>query len=79
MQEFLDFIRQLRIRRLHYTIDVARDNAVMVTVAVPGQLWEVEFFDDGSVDVERYVSDGTITGRDALADLFSYADDHVEG
>jgi hypothetical protein len=72
--EFLEFIRELKARRPHHTIDIARENAAMVTVAVPGELWEIEFFDDGSVDVERYKSDGTIVGREVLAELFAFAD-----
>ena len=47
----------------------------MVTVAVPGELWEVEFFEDGSVEVERYKSDGTIFGRESLTELYAFADD----
>ena len=42
----------------------------MATVSVPGERWEVEFFCDGSVEVERFVSNGVDTG-DVLAELFS--------
>ena len=76
MRELLDFIRELRIRKLHYSIDVARDDAVMVTVAVPGELWEVEFLEDGTVDVERYRSDGTISGREVLPELLAFAEEN---
>jgi hypothetical protein len=48
----------LRAQQASYTINIARDEALMVTVALPGQLWEIEFFDDGSVEVDRYVSQG---------------------
>jgi hypothetical protein len=41
----------------------------MVEVAVPGERWEVEFLSDGSVDVERFVSTGTVCGEDALDEL----------
>jgi hypothetical protein len=43
----------------------------MVTVAVPGERWEIEFLDDGSVEVERFVSAGTIEDARALDDLFA--------
>ncbi len=42
----------------------------MVEIAVPGERWEVEFLEDGSVDVERFLSDGTIAGAAAIRDLF---------
>lgn len=34
----------------------------MVLIAVPGQRWEVEFFVDGHVEIERFVStkDGVV-------------------
>jgi hypothetical protein len=41
----------------------------MVTVTVPGQRWEVEFFDDGRVDVEKFLSDGTISDERELPRL----------
>jgi hypothetical protein len=47
----------------------------MVLVAVPGERWEVEFLDDGSVEVERFISNGEICGEEALHELWTtYAD-----
>ena len=43
----------------------------MVNVAVPGERWEVEFLNDGSVDVERFISNGEIAGKEALSELFA--------
>jgi len=42
----------------------------MVIVTVPGQRWEVEFLEDGRVDVEKFVSDGTISDEGELRRLF---------
>jgi hypothetical protein len=39
---------------------VARSEAVMVTVVLPGERVEVESFADGSIEIERFVSDGTV-------------------
>jgi hypothetical protein len=41
----------------------------MVSVAVPGERWEVEFFADGHVEVERFPSAGDIEGEEALKRL----------
>jgi hypothetical protein len=42
----------------------------MVSVAVPGERWEIEFLADGSVEVERFTSAGEIYGEEALDELF---------
>ena len=55
---------------------VAHDGAVMVTVLIPGTYIEVEFFTDGSVEIEWFVSPGVEAGSDAdldaLIDVFHW-------
>lgn len=53
----LAFVRQLEEAGISYRLHTVRD-AVMVVVDVPGERWEVEFFEDGEVEVERFVSQG---------------------
>jgi hypothetical protein len=48
----------LRAQQASLTLNIVRDDALLVTVALPGQLWEIEFFDDGTVEIDRYVSQG---------------------
>jgi hypothetical protein len=43
----------------------------MVEVAVPGERWEAEFFEDGRIEAERFSSDGTIFDAAALEVLFT--------
>jgi hypothetical protein len=52
----------------------------MVCVTVPGERWEIEFLGDGSVEIERFISNGEICGEEAFAELFArYADpEHVD-
>ena len=46
-----------------------------MSVALPGERWEVEFLNDGSVEIERFISQGEISGEEALNELFSrYSD-----
>jgi len=40
----------------------------MVLLTVPGQRWEIEFLGNGSVEVERFISNGEICGEEALAE-----------
>lgn len=42
----------------------------MVLIAVPGARWEVEFFADGSIEVEVFESSGSLQGPEMLARLF---------
>jgi hypothetical protein len=48
-------------------LDLMRDGAIMVRLAVPGQRWEVEFIDDGSVELECFESFGVDGCTEPLA------------
>ncbi|RCJ28636.1 hypothetical protein A6770_23085 [Nostoc minutum NIES-26] len=65
------FLNQLEQERISYSLAHHRDEAVMVNLVLPGERWEVEFFEDGSVEVERFVSNGEIDGEEALTQLFT--------
>lgn len=70
-----EFIRELDASRTHYAVASVRDGAVMVEVTLPGERWEVEFFDDRDPEVEVFRSDGTIHGPEKLAELREKAKD----
>lgn len=65
------FLNQLEQKQINYTLAHHRDETIMVNVAVAGERWEVEFFEDGSVEVERFVSSGEIDGEEVLSQLFA--------
>ncbi len=69
----LAFLDRLEEAGLSYRLDHVRE-ALMVSVAIPGERWEIEFFEDGSVEVEKFRSSGEIEGSDALDALFESAD-----
>jgi hypothetical protein len=64
-----EFIRELDASRTHYVLTSAREGAVMVQVTLPGERWEVEFFDDREPEVEIFVSDGSMFGSEKLTEL----------
>lgn len=64
------FLARLDAEQIYHTLSHHREESVMVNIAVPGQRWEVEFFVDGSVEVERFISAGEMSGEEALAELF---------
>jgi hypothetical protein len=42
----------------------------MLQLTVPGERWEAEFFEDGTIEVERFVSTGRVEqGPTLLEDL----------
>lgn len=60
LQKLNDFLNELEERKIFYKLDKVRSEAIMVEVVVPGQRWEVEFMDDGSVEIEKFISDGGV-------------------
>ncbi len=65
-----EFLAQLKAARIFYTLSSVRDDAIMFKIAVPGERWEVEFFPDGSIEVEIFRSNGEIRDGNTLDDLF---------
>jgi hypothetical protein len=63
----LAFLRRLGEARIPYTLRHSRDDAVMVEVTVPGERWEIDFLEDGDVDVEVFRGGG-VTAADGLLD-----------
>lgn len=70
-ERLLEFLSQLAAREIAYTLGHYRPEAVMITLALPGERWEVEFLADGSVDVERFVSTGDLGGEETLRELLA--------
>ena len=68
------FCAELERRHADYQLKIVRD-ALMVSVAVPGERWELEFFDDGAVEVERFVSQGVSEDGSALQKVLDYLDE----
>lgn len=67
----LSFLNDLRAAKIHYRLGHARDETILVEIAVPGERWEVEFFADGSLEVEVFRSNGEILGEEALEQLLA--------
>lgn len=76
LNNVLTFLNKLEEGKLYFTLCRSRPEAIMVKVEVPGEYWEVEFFPDGNVEVERFKSNGEIFGVEALQELFSKYAEH---
>lgn len=58
-----------------YTLGIVRDEALMVNVAIPGERWEIEFFDDGRCELEIFVSQGVTDATDIVPKVLRYFED----
>jgi hypothetical protein len=65
------FLHRLDRAKIHYKLDHYREDALSVRVVVPGERWEIDFLDDGTVEVECFVSNGEIYDETMVEDLFA--------
>ena len=64
------FLNKLEESNIAYSLKKIRDEAIMVAIRVPGERWEVEFMDDGTVEIEKFISDGDYYDQKELEILF---------
>jgi hypothetical protein len=70
-EKLLAFLKRLDEAGIHFRMDRYRQDAVSVEITAPGERWEVDFLDDGTVDVERFRSTGQIDDESVLEELFA--------
>lgn len=68
--ELNHFLNKLKDSNIFYRLSKIRSEAIMVEVAVPGQRWEIEFMDDGAIEIEKFISDGEMYDAAELEVLF---------
>ena len=66
----IDFLDRLKAARIHYGLSDPTDGAIMVSITVPGERWEVEVLADGQFRVEVFRSRGGVEGAEAIDELF---------
>ena len=69
MKKLLCFLEELDKRKIYYRINKIRES-ILIEVAVPGQRWEVEFFEDDHVEIEKFISNGVLYGQEEIEVLF---------
>lgn len=73
--QLLHLIKSLDDSKISYRLSSIRAESVLVSVAVPGERWEIEVMRDGSLEIETFVSSGVIGDRSCLTELFQrYSD-----
>ena len=71
MEKLLDFLAELKERNIFYKLSQIRPDSILVGISVPGERWEVEFFDDGHLEVETFLANPIgIETEEAIQRLF---------
>jgi hypothetical protein len=73
----LQFLTELKDRKIYYQLAHDRAEALMVRIDVPGQRWEVEFLVDGTIEIEVFDKSSGVTNislEELLTKLESYSD-----
>lgn len=75
LEKVLTLLKRLQEARIFYTLAHNQEDAISIQVVVPGQRWEIDIYNNGTVDVEVFKSDGTILDLTAIDTLFrDYSD-----
>jgi hypothetical protein len=74
-----DFLNRLDDLKVRYSVYKIRAMAILVEVFAPGEHWEIEFMDDGQMEIERYHSSGDIGDESELAELWALLDETNPG
>jgi hypothetical protein len=70
MTRVLRFLDRLEQAKIAYRLEHVRDS-IMVVATVPGERWEIEFMEDGDVEVERFTTSGVSADAALLDQLIS--------
>jgi hypothetical protein len=70
MTPLLDFLDRLWAASIYFTLSAPTPRAVLVSVVVPGERWEIEFRENGDVGVEVFVSRAGAEPGHTIEELF---------
>ncbi len=69
LNKLINFLTKAEDNKIYYTLSKIRDS-ILVSVAVPGERWEIEFMANGDVECEKFVSNGEIFNDSIFDELF---------
>jgi len=69
LQKLIVFLTKLDENKIYYRLNKVRDS-IMVEIAVPGQRWEVEFMSDGTMEIEKFITENKIFDEQEIEVLF---------
>ncbi len=71
LSKLLSFLNRLDASNISYILKHNREETIVVFIDVPGQRWEVDFFEDGSIEVEKFISTFVKGNGGLIEELFS--------
>ena len=66
----MNLIAAFEREKIDFSLGTVRPDTVMACVAIPGQRWEIEVFEDGHLEIEVFKSSGEIYDQNHLTALF---------
>lgn len=78
-QKLLDFLEYLNRKKYWYRLERIRGQSICVCVVIPGEHWEVEFFTDGHIEFERFISSGELVGETELEKQLKLLEEYENG
>jgi hypothetical protein len=70
----IDFLDKLSQSKIHYNLSYHLPQAISVLITVPGERWEVDFHQDGEIQIEAFRAYTDVVsekeGEALLEDLF---------
>ena len=70
-EKLTSILQRLKASKIHYSLEHVREGMIMITATVPGQRWEIEVSSEGDIELEVFISSGTIFDGSQLYKLIS--------
>ena len=75
LSELTDLLDRLDAADIRYTLSSVNEGSIVVGIDLPDEHWNVEFMDDGDIEVEIFKGDGQVFDYSVIEDLFENNDD----
>ena len=75
LSKLTKFLDRLDKESIHYTLTSITEGAVTVGVGAPDQHWQIEFCEDGDIEVQVFESDGETRDFSSVKQLFEAHED----
>jgi hypothetical protein len=68
-------LRELEAAKIYFQLAHNRDDGITIEAVVPGERWEIDILEDGTIDFERFVTTANICGEaELMSAIAQYAE-----
>lgn len=69
--DLFELLKALDKDKMYYGLRRSKkDETMLIEVVVPGERWQIEYFIDGSIKIQKYISDGDLLCEDESSNLY---------